>query len=72
VSSVVKKVLGKTTLIGKALGLGEDDRPPTPEAPKVAPDPDAEEAARAKSRSEQRRRRTGRTSTVLTAGTKLG
>jgi len=69
VSRVIKK-MGKS--IGTALGL-VDDRPDEPKMPKaVVPDPDAKEAARAASRKLQRRPRSGRTSTVLTEGTKLG
>ena len=51
-----------------ALDLGLDpDTPKLPDA-NAAPDPDSEEAAKAESRRLQRKKRTGRTSTVLTGG----
>ena len=60
----------------KASTFGKVDLDPdTPKLPKAnaAPDPDAQEAAKAESRRLQRKKRTGRTSTVLTGGsTNLG
>jgi hypothetical protein len=49
--------------------------PSTPKLPKAnaAPDPDAKEAAKAESRRLQRKKRSGRTSTVLAGGSsKIG
>lgn len=67
-AKAVKKVIKKVVDIFDA-----------PEPPKVlqeeeptAPDPDNEAAARAKSRQLQRRKRTGRTSTVMSEGNQLG
>lgn len=45
---------------------------PNQRKPEVAPDPDDEEMARAEQRRMQRRRRTGRLSTVLSGESSLG
>ena len=55
--------------VQSAMGTGPVDPPPPP---KVAPISDDESAARSSSRTRQRMKRSGRTSTVLTSGSKLG
>ena len=67
---VVKKVV-------KASSLGMVDLDDKPSAPKLAktktaPVADDEEAMKAQLRAQGRRRRTGRTSTVLSEGSGLG
>lgn len=69
----VKKLLSSVTspLLKPLLGMekGKDGKPGQ-EA--VMPDPDDEMAARAEQRKQQRRKRSGRTSTLLSEGNQLG
>ena len=67
---VVKKAI-KASSLG-LIDLETTEAPPAPGEPKTAPDVDEEAAARAESRRLQRRSRSGRTSTVLSEGSKLG
>lgn len=52
--------------------MPKEPKEPKEVTPEPAPDPDEYEAARAESRRLQRRKRSGRTSTVLTGGSQLG
>ena len=63
-ASIIKGAVKASTF-----GLIDLD-PDTPKLPKAneMPDPDSEEAAKAESRALQRRKRSGRTSTILTSG----
>ena len=61
----------KTLTLG-TVDLGLDPKMPQPAEPEEAPDPDDEEAKRAAQREMQRRRRSGRTSTVLSGSNTLG
>ena len=67
-AKAVKKLVKKSTF-----GLLDlDPNMPEPPEPETAPDADSEESTKASMRAAQRRRRTGRLSTVLSSNNTLG
>lgn len=68
-SKVVKKLVDPFGLTKKLLG---DDKKAKLAKPETMPDPDDKEAAKSAMREAQRRKRSGRTSTILSDSSNLG